>query len=136
MTPRFKVGRLVFDARVLDRAQNYVNALTALGGDTRLRGYPSASFTGKDYLSANLEYRSRPFVILSVDFAGVVFFDTGDAFNDWNKLLLKHAVGVGARVELPQLGRIVMRIDWGFPLTLQKGPGVVNARLPTSPWPG
>ena len=136
VTPRFKVGRLVFDTHVLDRANNYLNALTSLGGDSRLRGYPSAQFVGKDFFAANLEYRSRPFELLSVDFAGVLFFDTGDAFNGFDKILLKHSVGVGARVEFPQLERSVMRVDWGFPLTFPRGPGVVNAGLPTSPWPG
>jgi hypothetical protein len=136
MTPRFKVGRLVFDTHVLDRAQNYLNALTYLGGDSRLRGYPSQYFVGKDFFSANLEYRSRPVEILSVDIAGAAFFDTGDAFNDFSKVLLKHSVGVGARVEFPQLERTVMRVDWGFPLTFPRGPGVVNAGLPKSPWPG
>jgi hypothetical protein len=136
VTPRFKVGRLVFDAHVLDRAENYVNALTTLGGDTRLRGYPSAYFIGKNFLGANFEYRSRPFELLSVDFAGVLFFDSGDAFNDWNKLLLKHSVGLGARIEFPQLERVAMRIDWGFPLTFPQGPGVANAGLPAKPWPG
>jgi hypothetical protein len=131
ITPRFKVGRLVFDTHVLDRVHNYLNALTSLGGDSRLRGYPSAVLVGKDYFAANLEYRSRPFELLSVDFAGAAFFDTGDAFNDFGKVRLKHSVGVGARVEFPQLERTVMRVDWGFPLTLNAGPG-----LPTKAFPG
>ncbi len=123
------MGRLVFDTRVLDRYKDYLNALTSLGGDTRLRGYPSAAFIGKDYFAANLEYRSRPFELLSVDFGGALFFDTGDAFDDFSKVRLKHSVGLGARIEFPQLQRTVMRIDWGFPLTT--GPG-----LPSKPWPG
>jgi hypothetical protein len=131
VTPRFKVGRLVFDTHVLDRARNYLNALTSLGGDSRLRGYPSAAFVGKDFFSANLEFRSRPFEILSVDIAGAAFFDTGDAFDDFAKVRLKHSAGVGARIEFPQLERTVMRFDWGFPLTLVNGPG-----LPTRSFPG
>jgi hypothetical protein len=129
VTPRFGVGRLVFDTRVLDRYKNYLNALTTLGGDGRLRGYPTAVLIGKDFFAANLEYRSRPFEILSVDFAGAAFFDTGDAFNDFSRVRLKHSVGVGARVEFPQLERTVLRVDWGFPLT--RGPG-----LPTKAFPG
>ena len=130
VTPRFKVGRLVFDTRVLDRARNYLNSRTQLGGDSRLRGYLSGAFIGKDFFAANLEYRSRPFEIFSVDFAGVAFFDTGDAFDDFAKVRLKHSVGVGARVEFPQLERTVMRVDWGFPLTLG------GAGEPLRSWPG
>jgi outer membrane protein assembly factor BamA len=113
---------------VLDRYYDYVNALSSLGGDSRLRGYPSGAFVGRDFFAANFEYRSRPFEILSVDFAGVAFFDTGDAFDDFAKIRLKHAVGVGARVEFPQLERTVLRVDWGFPLT--QGPGLPK------PFPG
>jgi hypothetical protein len=129
VTPRFGVGRLVFDTRVLDRLGDYLNARSTLGGDSRLRGYPSGAFVGKNFVVANLEYRSRPFQIFSVDFAAAAFFDTGDAPDDFTKLRLKHSVGFGTRIEFPQLDRVVMRIDWGFPLT--RGPG-----LPTSPWPG
>jgi hypothetical protein len=129
VTPRFGLGRLVLDAHVLDRLSDYLNARSSLGGDSRLRGYPSDAFVGKKFVTANLEYRSRDFEIFSVDFAAAAFFDTGDAVDDFSKIRLKHSVGFGTRIEFPQLERVVMRIDWGFPLTL--GPG-----LPTSPWPG
>ena len=32
-------------------------------------------------------------------------------------MVLKQSAGFGARILFPQLDRIVMRIDWGFPLT-------------------
>jgi len=121
VTPRFGAGRLVFDTHVLDRYHDYINGLSSLGGDTRLRGYPSGAFIGKDFFAANAEYRSRPFELFSVDFAGTAFYDVGDAFNDFSKVLLKHSVGVGARIEFPQLERSVMRFDWGFPLTPAPG---------------
>ena len=57
-----------------------------------------------------------------------MFFDTGDAFNDFRQMSLKHSIGVGARVLFPQIQRTVMRFDWGFPLT--QGPN-----LP-APFPG
>jgi hypothetical protein len=129
VTPRFGVGRLVFDARVIDRYADYLNVQSSLGGDTRLRGYPAGQFYGKDFVGASLEYRSRALEILSVDFSGAAFFDTGDAAPEFNRMRLKQSVGVGARVEFPQLERVIMRVDWGFPLTT--GPG-----LPASPFPG
>ncbi len=67
-TPRFKIGRLVFDADFVDRYKDYLNAQSSLGGDSRLRGYPSGSFVGQNFVAANLEFRSRPFELLSVQF--------------------------------------------------------------------
>ncbi|MEO5731788.1 MAG: hypothetical protein ABI134_31085, partial [Byssovorax sp.] len=58
-TPRTPVGRLHFDARVLNRYANYLNARSSLGGDSRPRGYPSGAFIGKDVVAATLEFRSR-----------------------------------------------------------------------------
>src|ERR1700722_2201722 len=84
VTPRTGIGRLVFDTHVLDRYENYRNAQSTLGGDTRLRGYPSGAFIGSDFFAANLEYRSRPVELLSVDFAGVAFVDSGTAFNSFS----------------------------------------------------
>ncbi|WP_437285200.1 hypothetical protein [Sorangium sp. So ce406] len=116
-TPSFGVGRLVFDVRLFDRYRNYLNRRLVLGGDTRLRGYPSAAFIGEDVLSANLEFRTRPIEIWSCQIAGAAFFDAGDAFNGYDDLRLKQSAGFGIRALFPQLNRVVMRADWGFPLT-------------------
>jgi len=128
VTPRFGIGRLVFDTHVLDRVRDYVNTLSSLGGDTRLRGYPAGAFIGTGFFAANLEYRSRPFELFSVYFAGAAFYDVGDAFNDITKVVLKHSVGIGARVEFPQIQRSVMRFDWGLPLT--PVPGLPSTQRP------
>ncbi|WP_437686255.1 hypothetical protein [Sorangium sp. So ce176] len=116
-TPSFGVGRLVFDVRLFDRYRNYLNRRLLLGGDTRLRGYPSAAFIGEDVLSANLEFRTRPLEIWSCQIAGAAFFDAGDAFHGYGDLRLKQSAGFGVRALFPQLNRVVMRADWGFPLT-------------------
>ncbi len=127
-TPRTRIGRLHFDARMLYRYRNYLNERSTLGGDTRLRGYPTRAFIGKDVISASLEYRSRSAQILGCQLGGALFFDTGDAFNGWDTLRLKQSAGFGIRILFPQLDRVVMRADWGFPLT----PSV----LPPSGFPG
>ncbi|WP_437964832.1 hypothetical protein WMF04_34905 [Sorangium sp. So ce260] len=116
-TPSFGLGRLVFDVRLLDRYRNYLNRRSQLGGDTRLRGYPTAAFIGEDVLSANLELRTRPVEIWSCQIAGAAFFDAGDAFDGYDELRLKQSAGFGLRVLFPQINRVVMRADWGFPLT-------------------
>lgn len=116
-TPSFGVGRLVFDVRLFDRYRNYLNRRSVLGGDTRLRGYPTAAFIGEDVLSANLELRTRPLEIWSCQVAGAAFFDAGDAFDGFDDLRLKQSAGFGVRALFPQLNRVVMRADWGVPLT-------------------
>jgi len=128
-SPRTPVGRLHFDARLLHRYRNYLNDQNSLGGDTRPRGYPAQAFRGKDLIAATLEFRSRAAQILGCQLAGAAFFDTADAFKGFDDLYLKKSVGVGVRILFPQLDRVVMRADWGFPLT--RGPG-----LPSSSWPG
>jgi outer membrane protein assembly factor BamA len=116
-TPRFALGRLVFDALLLRRYRNYLNKLTELGGEGRLRGYTTGEFIGQDVLAANLELRTRPVEIWSVQLAGAAFFDVGDAFEGFEDLRIKQSAGFGVRFLFPQLGRTVMRADWGFPLT-------------------
>ena len=116
-TPRWKHGRLVFDARLLDRYNNYLNNKTTLGGDTRLRGYPAAMFIGKNYWVANLEYRSAPVEVAAVQLGFTIFADAGDAFERFGEMRIKQSAGFGLRAVFPQLQRSAMRLDLGFPLT-------------------
>jgi hypothetical protein len=116
-TPRFGHGRLVFDARMLDRYANYLNLKSTLGGDGRLRGYPASMFLGSNLVSANLEYRSDPLEIAAIQLGFTLFADAGDAFDTWKQLQLKQSCGLGLRAVFPQLQRSVMRVDLGFPLT-------------------
>jgi hypothetical protein len=116
-TPRFKVGRLIYDAAVVHRPRNFLNATSSLGGSGRLRGYPSGFFVGKDLIASNLEFRSRPLQLGTFQFSGVLFYDVGDAFEGFDELQPKQGAGFGLRALMPQIGRNVLRIDWGFPLT-------------------
>lgn len=117
MTPRIGIGRLVVDARVLHRYRNYLNKLSTLGGSSRLRGYPTQALLGKDFVTANFEFRSRPVEILACQLGGALFFDAGDAFDGWGDFRPKQSVGFGLRILFPQLDRTVLRADWGFPVT-------------------
>lgn len=122
VSPRIRIGghpigRLVLDARMLYRYENYLNDFNSLGGNTRLRGYPTGTFGGKDLLAFNLEFRSRPFEILKAQLGGALFADAGDAFYGFENLRMKQSAGFGLRLFLPQINRIVIRGDWGFPLT-------------------
>ena len=124
VTPRTAVGRLVVDGGFVNRYRNYLNRLTALGGDTRLRGYPSSFFVGKDVVTYNVEFRTRPLEILHLQVGADVFYDGGNALNGMDHFLspttpyegIFHAVGAGARFLFPQVDRIVFRADVGFPV--------------------
>ena len=117
VTPRIGIGRFVYDGAVANRHQNHLNERFALGGSTRLRGYPPLSFIGKDFVAQNVEFRSRPVEILSAQLGGALFWDVGDAFDGFEEARLKQSVGLGARMLFPQAERIVFRIDWGFPVS-------------------
>jgi len=125
-SPRTPIGRLMFAARLVDRYKNYLNTVSYLGADTRLRGYPSSFFVGQNMFAANLEYRSRPFEIWKVQLAGVAFYDVGQAFDDWNKFRPVHDVGFGIRALFPTFDRIVFRADLGFPISQSPLPAGVG----------
>jgi len=123
VSPTALVGRFVFDAHLLYRYRNDLNQISYLGGDTRLRGYPTEQFAGKDLVNANLEFRTRSIDVLTAQLGLVGFYDIGDAFNGFAQLHPYDSVGVGGRILFPQLDRLVFRADVGFPM----GDG---ARLP------
>lgn len=118
--------RLHVDGEIAHRYRNYLNLPRfALGGNGRLRGYPSAGIWGRDYLVANVEMRTRPVDILSAQVGAALFYDVGDAADGLGELEAKHGVGMGARILFPQTERFVMRLDWAMPLS-----------GPASPLPG
>ena len=115
VSPSFFLGRLVIDAFGIARPQNYLNLRTSIGGDGRLRGYPSAGFLGENVVAYNAELRSRPLEILSCQIGGALFFDVGDAF-DGTSFQPVSSTGFGIRTLFPQLDRQVFRADVAFPL--------------------
>src|SRR5690606_20921692 len=112
---------LVYDGTWVVRPQNFSNRTVSLGGDTRLRGYPSLFFVGEHLLASNLEFRTRSFLLWSVLVRGALFYDVGDAYMG-DDLEPKQGAGFGVQLLFPQLGRAVMRLDWGFPLSQDVGP--------------
>jgi hypothetical protein len=116
-------GRLVLAGYGILRVLNYSNGYYSLGGTGRLRGYQPEVFRGPQALVANAEYRTPPFEIVSVQVAGALFYDVGDAFGfqdaqgNFDDLHPRSGAGAGLRLGFPQLQRDVFRIDVGFPLT-------------------
>jgi len=120
VTPRLGFGRLLMGTSFLNRYKNYLRARSVLGGDDRLRGYPSNYFFGKDTVVYNLEFRSTSIEILKFAIGGVLFYDAGDAAQGFDMLRAKQSVGFGVRALFPQVNRSVLRFDFAFPL--QRGP--------------
>ena len=116
VSPRTPAGRLVFDAMATNRYRNYLNRTSVLGGEDRLRGYPTRYFVGKDVVALNLEARSRPVEIWEMQFGATAFYDVGEAFDGFDHLRPAHTVGAGLRAVFPQIERAVLRLDVGFPI--------------------
>jgi hypothetical protein len=124
-TPRLGLGRLIFDSFTAERSYNYLNRAYILGGDDRLRGYPTGSTEiagaeeqrGEDAFALNSEFRSRGVDILSAQCGFALFHDLGDAGPSLGELELKQSVGLGLRVLFPQFDRVVFRVDWAVPLS-------------------
>jgi hypothetical protein len=120
------LGRLVLNVTVLDRPRNYLNALSYLGSDSLLRGYPTQAFNGADLVASNLEFRSRPVDVASLQFGAAAFYDAGDAFDSFENIRPKQSAGVGLRILLPQVTRSVFRLDFAIPLAGPHIPGIPN----------
>jgi hypothetical protein len=120
VTPRFGVGRLLMNTSYSNRYKNYLNQRSFIGGEDRLRGYPTAFFAGKDTVFFNMEYRSRAIEILKAQIGGVLFYDAGDAADGVSNFQPKQSVGFGIRTLFPQVNRLVFRFDFAFPLN--RGP--------------
>jgi hypothetical protein len=130
VSPSFFAGRLVYDGTILYRPDNYQNRLVSLGGDGRLRGYPSQRFLGENLVASNLELRTRSFQVLTVLVGGSLFYDVGDAFNG-GEIDVKQGAGFGLRLLFPQLGRSIMRVDWGFALEPEPGASIFDGLILT-----
>ncbi len=81
-----------------------------IGGSETLRGYETGTFSGRDILLLNVEYRFP----IADNFVGVVFADGGNAWDtheEVNLSELHYSLGAGLRMNTP-IGQI--RLDYGF----------------------
>ncbi len=116
-SPWLGLGRFHIDFDLASRPGNYRRVGPfALGGNNRLRGYPSSHIIGRDQAVVNLEFRSTSVDILSAQTGLSVFYDLGDSPDALSEWKAHHGAGVGLRVLFPQANREVLRMDWGFPL--------------------
>jgi Omp85 superfamily domain len=121
VTPRLGFVRLVVDGALVSVYQNYLNRRLALGGDTRPRGYASASLRGSSAFAATLEARTTSVNVLSARVGLAAFYDVGGVDESLPEIRLKQSLGVGVRVLFPQLNRQVFRLDWAAPLSAPDG---------------
>ena len=130
-TPSFLgFGRLVVDGSLLYRFRNYLNQTSILGGADRLRGFPTNFFVGSSVMTYNVELRTRPVEILSMELGGVAFFDVGNAFTGLSNFIPYQSVGVGIRTLFPWLDRTVFQADIGFPVERPLDPST-GAAIPS-----
>ncbi len=111
-SPRFFGGRLVTRAIVDLKVNDLDNRQVLLGGSTGLRGAFPEQLSGRHYLLANVEYRTRSFEVATFAVGFALFYDVGTAFTD-AVLPPTHTVGAGLRLLLPQFNVEVIRIDFG-----------------------
>ena len=87
-----------------------------VGGDNRLRGYPSNFVFGPELVAMNLEYRTPGFDLRGMSLGGALFYDAGEAFPNPKKLGVLHSVGAGLRFLFPFFDQIAYRLDVAVPL--------------------
>jgi hypothetical protein len=126
VSPKTPGGRFVLDIAATNRWRNYLNRISEIGGEDRLRGWPTRYFVGKNLFASNLEFRTRPIEIFSIQLGAAAFYDTGSAWNgSFEEIHPAHSVGLGFRIVAPQLDRNVIRGDFGFPIVPGMRPGDV-----------
>lgn len=109
-------GRIVVDGTWLYRWRNYLNVTEFLGNGDRLRGYPTNFLVGPNVMSYNVEFRTRPVEIFSMELGALAFYDVGDAYGGVEAFRPLQSVGAGLRGLFPWLDRTVFQLDIGFPV--------------------
>jgi hypothetical protein len=121
VSPRLGFLRLHSGLRYVRRYNDLDHGFDALGGDSSLRGYPSAFFHGANLWSGNFEVRTAPVALATLHFGFATFFDIGGAADNLDAMGAHASAGAGIRVGLPQFNRELLRVDFGFPLETIQG---------------
>jgi outer membrane protein assembly factor BamA len=85
-----------------------------LGGFDSVRGLPDGVAYGTRFAFANLELRKIALKRKYLWLQPVIFADAGNADNDWNTLSdqVRSSAGMGIRLAVPQVYRLILRIDY------------------------
>jgi hypothetical protein len=130
ITRRLWIGRLHAQLYGIFRHNNLDRVTSTLGGDSGLRGYPSAQFEGNNLVRVNVEYRSRPINLFTLHVGFALFYDGGGVFGGPDpqrpdtELAFRYyqTLGVGLRGHFPQFDKESLRLDFGVPLSGDRGP--------------
>jgi hypothetical protein len=120
VSPKVLGGRFVARGLLDVNIDDLFDRITLLGGGNGLRGAPVDAYSGRRLLLVNVEYRTAPLVVRTVHLGGVLFLDSGSAFNDRPDLV--HTVGVGLRLLFPQFNVSPFRLDFGYVLNDARPP--------------
>jgi hypothetical protein len=115
-TPLLWKFRIIARTRLGARWNDTSNSQVSLGSDGALRGYPSDYLVdfGANTLVTNVELRTVPIETGGVLIGGVIFYDMGSVFKEFDQIDPVHGFGVGLRILLPQLNRVPWTLDAGF----------------------
>ncbi len=120
VSPKVLGGRFVARGLLDVNIDDLFDRIHLLGGANGLRGAGADAYSGRRLLLFNLEYRSRPIVVKTVHLGGVLFWDSGSAFND--RPAMVHTVGMGLRLLFPQFNVLPFRVDFGYVLNDARPP--------------
>ncbi|QSQ25635.1 BamA/TamA family outer membrane protein [Pyxidicoccus parkwayensis] len=120
VSPKLLGGRFVVRGLLDVNVDDVNERVVLLGGGNGLRGAPVDAYAGRRLLLFNAEYRTPPLIIRTLHVGGVLFYDSGSAFERRPKMV--SSVGVGLRLLLPQFNIIPFRLDFGCVLDGERPP--------------
>ena len=99
-------------------ADQSLNSQYFLGGFDSLRGIPDGAIYGNKAGYLNLELRQVFYRMRYAWWQAAVFSDSGDAVSRWEDFgkSARTTAGFGLRVAIPQVNRLLIRLDYAFSL--------------------
>ncbi len=110
------VVRPVVGASYGTRLNEQNNRFFTIGGESGLRGFEIAEFDGLVRAQSNVELRTVSVPLGFVSGGMLLFWDAGHAADRWQELSLRHDIGFGLRVLVPEAQPTVFRFDYAFPM--------------------
>lgn len=123
VTPTGLAGRFVYHGwvRLLDHDTS--NTRFRLGATEGLRGVSGFAAEGRNAWTSSIEWRSKPWEVLSIYLGFAAFLDAGSAWERGDDRTTHMSVGFGIRIMPPQLISAPVSIDFGWPTDAQSWSG-------------
>ncbi len=109
-----------------DSSERHLSDLYFLGGFDSIRGFPDGASVGNKAAYANLELRKVMARWRYIWLQPAIFADVGAAAFDWDELEAEKraSAGVGVRFAVPQVHRLMFRIDYAWSLGEPRSRGI------------